>query len=552
LSGKPVTDDEGNVVAYRGTGRDITERKQAEAELSQAKKRAVTAEAELDEALEAMSEGFTYFDAEDRLIRCNSKQRELFPSHAEAMVPGARFEDLLRKQVQNIHLPWAADREEDWIAERVAQHRNPGEPVEQRFVGGRVIRLSEYKTRSGGIVSIRTDITELKRAEEEARDSRDRIRLIADNLPASVTYFDTEQRFRFVNRTAREWFARPLEDILGHTIREIIGPEIHDQLSANLEAALSGEKQRFEKNKVYPDGKPRVVETSYVPHFDDDGEVQGCFALNHDITERKCAEEALRESEARLAKAAEIAKVGYWIWDEIEDKAIYCSDELAKICGVATGRELTARLTSPEKDLELVHPADRGRFAEAVRRSKAERTGYDIECRIVRPDGEVRYLREILEPVLDEQGNFIRSNGIVQDVTARKHAEQAVRESQERFRDYAEASADWFWEMDADLRFTYMSENVERFIEVAPEWHYGKTREDLLGDDYDRDAWAEHLKALRERKPFRNFEYLRTGDGVEPVWLRASGVPVFAEDGAFLGYRGTGSDITEKKRVAAN
>ena len=113
LSGKPVTDDRGNVVAYRGTGRDITERKRAEAELTQAKERAVAAEAELDEALEAMSEGFTYFDAEDRLIRCNSKQRELFPSHAEAMVPGARLEDLLRMQVQNINLPWAAGREED-------------------------------------------------------------------------------------------------------------------------------------------------------------------------------------------------------------------------------------------------------------------------------------------------------------------------------------------------------------------------------------------------------------------------------------------------------
>jgi prevent-host-death family protein len=72
LSGKPVTDDGGNVVAYRGTGRDITERRRAEAESTHAKERALAAEAELEEALEAMSEGFTYFDAEDRLIRCNS------------------------------------------------------------------------------------------------------------------------------------------------------------------------------------------------------------------------------------------------------------------------------------------------------------------------------------------------------------------------------------------------------------------------------------------------------------------------------------------------
>ncbi len=101
--------------------------------------------------------------------------------------------------------------------------------------------------------------------------------------------------------------------------------------------------------------------------------------------------------------------------------------------------------------------------------------------------------------------------------------------------------------MDADLRFTYISDNLERILGVAPERHYGKTREDFLGNDYDRDAWNEHLKDLQEHRPFRNFEYLRIGDGVDPKWLRASGVPVFAEDGAFLGFRGTGSDITERK-----
>ena len=128
-------------------------------------------------------------------------------------------------------------------------------------------------------------------------------------------------------------------------------------------------------------------------------------------------------------------------------------------------------------------------------------------------------------------------------------ANAALRENEQRFRDYTEASSDWVWEMNADLRFTYVSGNVERTLGVAPEWHYGKTREDLLGDDYDRDAWAKHVEALREHRPFRNFEFFRIRDGVDPVWVRSSGVPLFAEDGAFLGYRGTGSDITERMRV---
>ena len=128
-------------------------------------------------------------------------------------------------------------------------------------------------------------------------------------------------------------------------------------------------------------------------------------------------------------------------------------------------------------------------------------------------------------------------------------ANAALRESEQRFRDYTEASSDWVWETNADLRFTYMSGNVERMIGVTPEWHYGKTREDFIGDDYDRDAWARHLETLREHRPFRNFEFLRVADGVDPVWIRSSGVPIFAEDGAFLGYRGTASDITKRKQA---
>jgi PAS domain S-box-containing protein len=168
----------------------------------------------------------------------------------------------------------------------------------------------------------------------------------------------------------------------------------------------------------------------------------------------------------------------------------------------------------------------------------------ESEVETIGKDGTSRSLLLIDFPIFSSDGELVGIGGFDHDITDHKRAEAALQQSQQRFKDFAEASADWFWEMDSELRFSYMSPNVERIVGVPPEWHYGKTRQDILGDDCDRTAWDEHLRTLRAHEPFRNFTYLRAGEGVEPRWLRTSGVPVFGADGTFLGYRGSGSDVT--------
>lgn len=126
--------------------------------------------------------------------------------------------------------------------------------------------------------------------------------------------------------------------------------------------------------------------------------------------------------------------------------------------------------------------------------------------------------------------------------------QSALRQSEQRFKDFAEASTDWLWETDAEHRYSWFSRNVEAVTGVPREWHYGKTRLEITEDDINSPQWQTHLQQLAVRQPFRDFELCRRGpDGLR--WIRSNGVPVFDESGVFQGYRGTGTDLTAMREA---
>ncbi|MDA0341364.1 MAG: PAS-domain containing protein [Proteobacteria bacterium] len=112
------------------------------------------------------------------------------------------------------------------------------------------------------------------------------------------------------------------------------------------------------------------------------------------------------------------------------------------------------------------------------------------------------------------------------------------------FENFARVSGGWFWETDAEGRFVYMSDSVEEVTGIRPEWHYGKTRQDIGAPEaVSQAAWDAHLEQLRQHQPFDDFIFLRPGpDGGR--WMKTSGMPVFGSDGAFQGYQGLAADIT--------
>jgi len=165
ISGKPVFDAGGRFQGYRGAGQDITEQTEAD-------RRARDAEQRLARALASIDEGISLWDADDRLVFCNEWYRNRSGRAAPILVSGVRYEDYMRESLRCGELPEAKGREDEWLERRLAAHRNPGEPFEQRR-GGVWLRLTEERLPDGGVILACADISALKLREEELRRAKE-------------------------------------------------------------------------------------------------------------------------------------------------------------------------------------------------------------------------------------------------------------------------------------------------------------------------------------------------------------------------------------------
>ncbi len=174
------------------------------------------------------------------------------------------------------------------------------------------------------------------------------------------------------------------------------------------------------------------------------------------------------------------------------------------------------------------------RHSVALQKEIEERKGYEMALRSAHDEMELRIME--------------RTHALTEEITERKAIEKALEEGRQRLKDYAEVSSDWFWEMDADLRFSSFSGRspiVERLLSDA----IGKTTWEFRGIDPDTDPrWQEHRAELESHSPFRDFVYSVSDPEGHVRWWQVSGLPVFGDGGSFQGYRGSGSDITARKK----
>ena len=257
-------------------------------------------------------------------------------------------------------------------------------------------------------------------------------------------------------------------------------------------------------------------------------------------------ERIIEESEQRFRDVAESA--GDWFWEMDADlRFTYESPRFFEIFPVA-----------PERIIGKTREEFAGRALDEPhwqvhRATLAARLPFrDFAYSTTMPDGSVRYLQISGKPIYDAAGKFMGYRGTGRDVTEVERAKQEagrgmhlLEQSEQRFRDVAESAGDWIWEMDADLRFTYESPRFFEIFPVAPERIIGKTREEFAGRALDEPHWQTHRANLAAHLPFRDFAYSTTMPDGSVRYIQISGKPIYDAAGKFMGYRGTGRDVTD-------
>ncbi|MEO7403617.1 MAG: PAS domain S-box protein, partial [Burkholderiales bacterium] len=533
-SGDPVFNWDGAFAGYRGVGREITTEKWAEEALRESEQRYASIFHNSSAAIIVMSV------AEDGLFRfesCNQAGESLLATRAYNLI-GETPETALSDRIAQ---PMLARLSAALTSNsRVTEEHDLALAADTRRVVTTAVPIRRsIATGVQRVLLISIDITEQTRAAERASESEELFRRVFNGSPHAMSFVRaSDGTITGVNKAWERLFGLSREAVIGHSSEAIGSLTPNARARELLDHLRAGGSVRDEDLTVNTrEGlSAHLLYSAYTLQIGGELHIVSGFV---DITERKEAEEALKRSEESFAKIFHLSPVPMVIHSYPVRGYVDVNDAWANLFGFA--REEVIGKT----------PLDLGIWADAVSLtdvwsefSRARRIS-NAERRMRKKSGEIVDTLNSAELVTIAGDDRVIVSSI--DITERKAAERQLRQSERRFRDFAEAAGEFVWELDADRRITFVSNRVEQVL--------GYKQEELLGrrlPEFMPPGEAERINEMQAAKPatdgaFRNLEARATTRSGTTVWLTMSAVATLDGEGRSIGLRGTALDITARK-----
>jgi two-component system sensor histidine kinase/response regulator len=381
-------------------------------------------------------------------------------------------------------------------------------------------------------------------AESALHESATRYRTLLDHLPQIVWEKNADSVYVSCNAAYARSLGIEADQLPGRNDHDFYPHELAEKYRADdARIIASGQLEMLDEQWV-SGGQSRNVHTTKVPLRDENGRIYGTLGIAEDVTQRLQGEAALRESEAMYRSLFENMINGY-----AQCRMLYDGDVPVDFVYLNVNKSFT-RLTGlgdvvGRKVSEVVPgilEADPGliqTYGRVASSGQPERFETHVSAM------GMWFSISVYSP---QRGDFV---AIFDVITERKEAELALRESERRFHDIVNASADWFWEVDAQARYTYASESVQALLGYTPQEILGLTPFDLMPPDDARAAREQLADIATRREPFRDLDTVNRHKDGSLRLVQSNGMPIVDADGTLLGYRGLDRNVTEKKQAEA-
>ena len=403
-----------------------------------------------------------------------------------------------------------------------------------------------------GIVWVIADVTAQREGERAAQRSAGLVHSISQAALDGLVMMDHEGQVASWNPAAERMFGYSEEEILGQPLHAVLCPEVHPgAFEENWPTFLETGKgnaigKAVELLALHKDGHEFPVELSLSGTLQDGK--WWAVGVVHDISDRKKADAELRESERRHRTLLEDypgiayeANMETWAPDLFE----------GDVEGI-TGYSGEAFLSGEIRWDQLIPPGDLSALMEFDHRKRLQSDPDFLwvrEYRIMRKDGEVRWVHDSLQGLPSKTGMPPKAKGFLHDITESRKMETELRESEKKFHDLVESTSDWIWEVDAQERYTYCSDAVTNVLGYTAEEIVGKSPFDFMPEEEAARVGELFAGIVAEKQRIVNLEVWNLSKGGRKVCLLRNGFPILDEDGELIGYRGADSDIT--KRIQA-